>query len=254
VVARWQLLAGGVSRHEINRRLQSGRLHVLHRGVYAVGHTAVTRTGRWMAAVLAGGPGAVLSHHAAAALWQLREPPGGPIDVTVERQKRAVKGIRFHRARPPADEVGELDGIPVTSMPRTLLDLAAILDERALERALNEADYLRLTDPLSLPALLTRYPRRKGTPNLRRALERRAAGSTRTRSELEERFLHLLHAHGLPRPRVNVQVRASARSTACGRRRGWRSSSTAGAPTPRPPPSSATASAIAGSRPAAGAW
>ena len=159
-----------------------------------------------MAAVLAGGPGAVLSHHAAAALWRLRTPRGGPIDVTVARQKTAGTGIRFHRARLPDDEVTGLDGIPVTSTPRTLLDLAAVLDARGLERAINEADYLRLTDALSLPDLLRRYPRRAGTPKLRAALERRARGATRTRSDMEERFLRLLDKHGLPRPRVNAQV------------------------------------------------
>jgi very-short-patch-repair endonuclease len=206
VVSRAQLLALGLGRHAIHWRLRSGRLHLLHRGVYAVGHTAVTGHGRWMAAALAGGPDAVLSHHAAAALWRLRDPRGGPVDVTTPRHRRGGRGLRFHQVRLPDGEVTELDGIPVTSMPRTLLDLAAVLDLRALERAINEADYLRLTDALSLPDMLRRYPRRAGTPRLSQALARRTAGATRTRSEMEELFLQLLDAHGLPRPAVNAYV------------------------------------------------
>lgn len=206
IVARSQLLEAGVGRHEIDGRLRSGRLHVLHRGVYAVGHPAIAQLGRWMAAVLAGGGGALLGHHTGAALWLLRDPRSGPIDVTVARQRRAVKGIRFHRARIPSDERAVLHGIPVTSMPRTLLDLAAVLDARQLERVINEADYLRLTDRLSLHDLLERYPRRAGTPNLRGALARRAAGATRTRSDMEELFLNLLDEHGLPRPRINARL------------------------------------------------
>ena len=206
VVARRQLLELGLSAEGVDVRRENGRLHVLHRGVYTVGHEAVTRHGRWMAAVLAGGPGAVLSHHAAAVLWQLRDSRGGPTDVTVTGQRRALKGIRFHRAAIPPDERTTLHGIPVTSMPRTIFDLAADLDERPLERMINEADYLRLTDPLSLDDLLIRYPRRKGAPKLRQALARRAAGATRTRSEMEELFLNLLERHGLPRPRINAFI------------------------------------------------
>jgi very-short-patch-repair endonuclease len=206
VVSRAQLIEGGLGRHAVQVRLGAGRLHVLHRGVYAVGHEAITRRGRFMAAVLAGGPGAVLSHHAAAALWELRDPRTGPIDVTVPRQRRGGHGLRFHHTRVPPDERTALHGTPVTSMPRTILDLAAVLDARPLERAINEADYLRLTDRLSLHDLLARYPRRAGTPRLREALARRARGSTRTRSHMEELFLQLLDRHGLPRPRVNAFV------------------------------------------------
>ena len=91
-------------------------------------------------------------------------------------------------------------------MPRTLLDLAAVLDGRRLERAINEADVLRLTDALSLRDLLVRYPRRAGTPAIAAALAARAAGATVTRSELEERFLDLLERHGLARPRTHTSI------------------------------------------------
>src|SRR5215213_7525729 len=206
VVSSAQLLRLGLTGDHVDLRRRRGRLHSLHRGVFAVGHMAVTKEGRWMAAVLAGGADALLSHAAAAALWRLRERVPAIADVTVARTRRPRRGIQFHRARVPHDERTTLHGIPVTSMPRTILDLAAVLEARPLERAINEADYLRLTDALSLHDLIARYPRRRGTPRLRQALARRAAGATRTRSEMEELFLSLLERHGLPRPRINAHV------------------------------------------------
>ena len=205
-IARWQLVECGLERGGIATRVQAGRLHVLHRGVYAVGHCAIGRKGRSMAAVLAGGPGAALSHHAAATLWKLRPHRTGSTDVTVPRQRRSGRAVRFHHTRLPPDEITVLDGIPVTTVPRTLFDLAGALDPRQVERALNEADYLRLTDRLSLRDLLERYPRRAGAPTVRSALAGREVGATLTRSELEERFLHLLEGAGLPRPMVNSVI------------------------------------------------
>ena len=197
-----------------------------------------------------------LSHHAAAALWMLRAYLLGETDVTVPRQRRSGPGVRFHHVRLPADEVTVLDGIPVTTMPRTLFDLAAVLDARQLERALNEADFLRLTDRLSLPDLLARYPRRPGAVNLRAALTARSAGATRTRSELEERFIRLLDRHAPPaaadqRPRAGPGRRRGGLRLAGRSGSSW--SSTAAPPTPPPPPSRPTASAIGSSRPPAGA-
>lgn len=128
------------------------------------------------------------------------------VDVTVAENRRPCNGVRFHRTAIPPDERTVLYGIPVTTVPRTLLDLAAVLDGRRLERAINEADVLRLTDALSLRDLLVRYPRRAGTPAIAAALAARAAGATVTRSELEERFLDLLERHGLSRPRTNTYI------------------------------------------------
>ena len=128
------------------------------------------------------------------------------VDVTVARNRRHRRGMRFHRVSLPPDEITVLHGIPVTTVPRTLFDLAAVLDTRQVERALNEADYLRLADRLSLPALLDRHPRRAGAAAVRAALALRASGATVTRSELEERFLDLLDDAGLPRPLVNTLV------------------------------------------------
>ena len=157
-----------------------------------------------MAAVLAGGPGAVLSHWSAAALWGIGPNGTGPVHVTVPRQRRSRDGIRFHNSKLPPDEITEVDGIPVTTVPRTLFDQATSLTPRRLERALNEADIRRLTDRLTLDDLLTRYPGRAGSRAVRAALRGRRAGATMTRSELEERFIELLDAEGFPRPEVNV--------------------------------------------------
>ncbi len=160
-----------------------------------------------MAAVLAGGPGAVLSHHAGRrALAAASSRPRCSIDVTVAQQRRQWQRRPVPPHRHPARRGTVLHGIPVTTVPRTLLDLAAVLDGRRLERAINEADVLRLTDALSLRDLLVRYPRRAGTPAIAAALAARAAGATVTRSELEERFLDLLERHGLPRPRTNTYI------------------------------------------------
>jgi len=106
----------------------------------------------------------------------------------------------------PADEITCLAAIPVTTVPRTLLDLATVLDHRGVERAMNEAEVKSYTDPLSLPALLARYPRRRGTAAIRDILTAAGLGSTLTRSELEERFLRFVARAGLPRPELNVPI------------------------------------------------
>src|SRR4051794_3459382 len=153
VVGRWQLEA---SRRVIARWLREGCLHEVHRGVYAVGHRRLTQRGWWMAAVLAGGAGTVLSHRAAAALWQIRA--SDMIDVTTLRRLRR-SGIVAHNNTLQRDEITTRDGIPVTPVARPLLDLAAVLQPAALEHALNEAEYRRYADPTSLGALVARHPR-----------------------------------------------------------------------------------------------
>ncbi|MEA2390075.1 MAG: hypothetical protein QOK31_184 [Solirubrobacteraceae bacterium] len=156
-----------------------------------------------MAAVLAAGPGAVLSHRSAAALWSLRRYDGTP-EATVWPRRRSRAGLRLHAAALPADEVTEHDGIPVTTPARTLLDLASILDPSAFERALHEAEVQRLHGPLSLVDLLTRHAGARGTGALRKALNRALIGIDITRSELEHRFLAFLDDQKLPRPRSNA--------------------------------------------------
>lgn len=211
MIARRQLVGLGPGKGAIDHRVKLQRLVPFHRGVYAVGHGAISNEGHWMAAVLAGGPGAVLSHRSAAELWALRSGRSAPIDITVDGGRGRRPGIRFHRSPLPIDEVTTSHGIPTTTVPRTLFDEAAVVRPRELERALNEADVLRLWDRLSVVDLLERYPNRAGSAALRAALRARRAGATVTRSELEEMFIEFLDEVALPRPEINASLLAEGR-------------------------------------------
>lgn len=203
MVARWQLLDAGIDRREIEHRVHCRRLRIVHRGVYAVGHDALTLRGRWMAAVLAGGPDAVLSHRAAAALWGMRRWEGR-IEVTSPRRMLRGRTIRGYQRLLPADEVTIVDGIPVTTVSRTLLDLATVTDEQALTRAIEQAEILRLSDPLSPAAVLERHAGTRGAGRLRAALGRPLPPITR--SDLERRFLTALSKAAVQEPETNVLV------------------------------------------------
>ncbi len=178
---------------------------MVHRGVYAVGHAALTRQGRWIAALLAVGPGAVLSHRSAAELWRLGPREGAGVDISINRARARRKGIVVHRSALGPDEITIVDGIPVTTVARTLLDLAAELTRRQLERALHEADIQRLWDVTGLRALMDRYPSRRGTRTLRAIFAANYLGAP-TRNDFEARFLVSLVDNALPRPLVNHQV------------------------------------------------
>jgi predicted transcriptional regulator of viral defense system len=208
VVARAQLRALGLSESAIARRAQAGRLHRVHTSVYTVGHPLLTTHGRWLAAVLACGPQAALSHASSGALWEIRRSDAVIVDVTVPRTgSRRRPGLRIHRPRVlRPDEVTTKDGIPVTTAARTLLDLAATLKERELHRALDQAEIRELTEYRALDAIARAHPGHRGAVNLARALTEHYAGTTLTRSELEERFLALCAAYGLPTPAVNAHV------------------------------------------------
>jgi very-short-patch-repair endonuclease len=156
-----------------------------------------------MAAVLSCGPDALLSHRPAAALLGIRDGARARIDVTVPRRLRPRDGIRPHRALVPDDERTVHAGIPVTTVPRTLLDLANVLQAHELRRALEQAQALRLADPLTLVAVVQRHPGRRGAAALNAALAEGPLRSSLTRSELERRFLALIDRAGLPKPRVN---------------------------------------------------
>jgi predicted transcriptional regulator of viral defense system/very-short-patch-repair endonuclease len=218
VVGRGQLVGLGLSEEAVRVRLRAGRLHRVHPGVYAVGYQPLTQQARWMAAVLFCGEGAVLSHRSAAALWGIRGSAGATIHVTSSAKAHSRGVIQRHYSRLPDDETTIEDGIPVTSVPRTIFDLAAgpprSIAERAqaVESMLRQAEYRELHDSLSLPVLLGRYPRRSGARAVRLALARRGESTGHTRSPLEERFLAFLDRHDLPRPKLNAWIEVGGTS------------------------------------------
>ena len=204
VISRRQLFALGLSRHAINHRIHRGRLHPIYPGVYSVGRPDLSRRGHWMAAVLACGPAAFLSHNSAAALYGIRLSRAHEIDV-VTRTVHRHPGIRIHRRKniPPGD-VTTYDGIPVTTPVCTLIDLAADLPRNELEAALNEADLRGLIDLERLRAELEATPCRPGLAKLKRTIDRRTF--TFTRSTLERSFLPIARRAGLPKPLTRVYV------------------------------------------------
>ena len=197
MVSRRQLRELGFDRGGIQRRVASGRLHRLYRGVYAVGHTVVSGHGRWLATVMACGDGAVLSHRSAAALWGIRPTASAKVDVTVSHTSgvRPTTAIAVHRSRRPVT-TARREGIPVTAPGQTLADLAIALPRRALEKAAEMAEAQRLD--VHIPA---GHP---GETRLREAMAHDL--STTTRSPLEDAFLELCDAHDIPRPLVNTVV------------------------------------------------
>lgn len=186
VLATGELLACGLTRQGIHRRVRSGHLHPLHRGVYAIGHLAVSKHGRWVAAVKACGPGAALSHQSAAGFWDLLTRYDGPIHVTVPiaRHPRPTRGIAVHRSRTLGDrDVVRRDGILVTIPIRTLRDLKRVLPREQWEAAVDRAR----GKGFSVADLIEEAP---------------------TRSALERSFLRLCRRHRIPAPRVNEWVGA----------------------------------------------
>ena len=211
VVGRTQLGGCGIDDDGIARRVRKGALHRVHRGVYAVGYPSLTAHGRWMAAVLACGNGAVLSHLDAAALWKIYDGAGARVHVTAPSQ-RAVAGLWTHRARRlHAEDVTVHDLIPVTTVARTLVDLTDLLGRDRLLRAIREAEYLRLLDPIALDAAVQRARGRRRLEALKQALAGHRPGQI-VRGELEHRFHELVDAAGLPAPEANVKVRTRRRT------------------------------------------
>jgi predicted transcriptional regulator of viral defense system len=202
VVSTAQLRHLGLDRFAVNRRVAAGWLHLLHRGVYAVGHASVSTRGRYLAAVLACGPAAALSHRSAADLWGLR-PRSGRIEVTVPRGRLGPSELEVHRSRMvDTTDLTWLDQIRSTTVARTLLDLAAVVPEHDLARAVDRAERLERFDLAAVEDVLSRARGRLGTATLRRAIA--AWRPRRTRSELEERHEELVRAAGLPAPRLNI--------------------------------------------------
>ena len=208
VVARWQLLQLGLTADMIQDRITAGHLHRIYRGVYAVGHRRLTLKGRWMAAVLACGPDAVLSHRAAAALWDLRPVPSGPLDVTAPgRRRRGHAGIRVHSVRTlHDDDRATVDGIPVTAVHRTLLDFAEQARQQQLRHAVEAAMRMDLLDGRKLDELLARSRGRHGLAPLKAVIADIRGPAPWTQSELERAFLSAIREAGLPEPQANVIV------------------------------------------------
>jgi very-short-patch-repair endonuclease len=206
VVARRQLLAFGMGSRAIEIRIERGRLHPLHRGVYEVGYRRISRKGRWMAAVLATGPRACLSRRSAARFWRLLPPGDEWPEMTVPPGHRVRRsGLIVRESTLAADEWEKVDGIPVTAPFRTIFDLAAVGKTREVERAWHESLVRELTAKVSLPTLLERHPRHRGTRMLRALLGSEAPVGI-TRNDFEEAFLVLVDAHGIRRPRMNAAL------------------------------------------------
>jgi very-short-patch-repair endonuclease len=205
VVARWQLEESGVRRWTVNEELARGHLLPLHRGVFAVGHRVLTYRGRWMAAVLACGPEAVLSHHAAAALHDLRPVPRAVIDVSAPGKRRHA-GVRCHVSTIDPLQRAEIDQIPVTSLERTCLDYAEQATPRQLRAALESAERQSLLDLRKLNHLLDHSPGRRGRKPLTRAMAALTDNPEWTQSPHEDRFLELIRSSDLPLPRANLLI------------------------------------------------
>lgn len=206
VVSLQQLLEFGATASGIRTWVQRGRLRRLHRGVYAVPGARLTRHARWLAAVLACGPRAALSHPSAAVLRGLR-PGGGGIHVSVPRASvRALEGVTVHATKTlKAHDVTTVEGIPCTTVARTLVDMGDVTTRREVELAVNEAELLRLFDLTAAEEVLGRAGPRKGAGVLRAVLAD-LAQPTLTNSRLEEAFLALCRRHRLPSPEVNAWI------------------------------------------------
>jgi predicted transcriptional regulator of viral defense system len=208
VVSLTQLMERGLSERAVHDRAVASRLHRIHQGVYAVGHPLLTQEGRWMAAVLACGPGAVLSHRSAAALWGLRRDGRSTVDVTAPcRRGRIPIGIDAHRHSSLHNrDRTTVKCIPCTSVARTLLDIAATVSPRQLHNAITEAEVLRAFDLVAVQDVISRSRRRRGVARLRRSVGAYDSRHERTRGELERRFLTLCARSELPPPEVNAPL------------------------------------------------
>lgn len=206
VVTTWQLRAAGWGRGMVSRRLASGRLTHLHRGVYAVGRPLLPGA-RELAAVLACGADAVVSHRSAAVLWGLTTVPPAEVEVSVvAKNRKSRRGVRVHRLSTlDARDRTERNGIPVTSPARTLIDFAASASADDLEWALAQARAMRLVGDWELSAALGRAANHPGMVAVRAALKREG-GPRLTRSEAERLLLRLIRDAKLPEPQANARV------------------------------------------------
>lgn len=207
VVTLGQLQFLGLGRAAVAKRARTGGLHRIHRAVYAVRHPALTAHGRWMAATRAYGPNALLSHRSAAALWGLLDGGEAQTHITLPgRSGRARGGIEVHASVTLTDaDKASRDGIPCTSPARTLVDLGDVANRRTVQRAVDQAEVLRLFDLRAVEDALGRAGRRRGVGVLGAVLAD-YTGPALTSQELEERFLGFCRAASLPEPEVNAWI------------------------------------------------
>ena len=209
IVTGAQLKRLGIGRRRIGRWAANGRLHRLYRGVFTVGSPRLSGEGRWLAAVRACGPDALLSHLSAGALWGLLSTDPALVHVTTPRCRKGHPGIRVHRPRravADADRV-QRGGIPVTSAARTWFDLAAMLGDRRLKDALSRGEREGILDPAALATALGRRRGVRGQAAARRVLgAHRSAHGIRFRSGLERTFWEAWMARGLAAPEVNARA------------------------------------------------
>ena len=206
VIALWQLRDLGLSESAVRMRVRAGKLHRIHRGVYAVGHARVSMDGRRTAAVLALGRTAFASHRMATALHAVVN--SSALEVTVPgRGQRRVPGVIVHRTRCLVpDEVVEIDGIPCTSLARTLIDYAELATDRQIERACEQAEILRVYDHKAIATAIARQPTRRGSKRLLAVVDASRAGATPTANDVEEAMLAICDRLRAPRPLVNAWI------------------------------------------------
>lgn len=209
LVTRERLLAAGLTADAITHLLRTGRLHRVWPGVYAVGRPALTREGRWLAAVLACGPGAALGLLCAGALWDVweRAVPARPqVCVPTGGGRRGASGIEIHRTALDGADVTTRYGIPVTSLARTLLDLAGVLDARRLRAAIRQAERVHRLDLRTLRRSVEAPRRSVKHALLRRALDAYVPAAASTEADAEMAFLELCSRRGLPAPECQVPI------------------------------------------------
>jgi predicted transcriptional regulator of viral defense system/very-short-patch-repair endonuclease len=205
VVATWQLQCLGYGRRSVAKAADVGRLHRLHRGVYAVGHRRLTWHGRCMAAVLASYP-SVASHLSAAWLWGLLRSRPDTLHVTSRRTRRAKRSFVVHTADLARADLARRDEIPVTSLSRTILDVAVMSRPRTVRRHIQLADDLEVFDLREMDDLLERTKGHRGQAKVRAALDLYDEKPVFTRSGLERRFLEVVREAGLSEPAMNLFV------------------------------------------------
>jgi very-short-patch-repair endonuclease len=209
LISRRQLFELGLTRGLVDKALARRRIVALHRGVYAVGHLSLPQLAPGMAAVLAVGDDALLSHHSAAAVWGFAPPREGDVDITVvgrdAGRKRAGIHVHLAGALHPRD-AGRIHNIPITAAARTLLDITPNLTPRQLERAFDRALKSRIVTRHAVAETAARAERRPGAARLAALARAELRAPADTRSEAEERFHGLIRAGGLPEPELNVRL------------------------------------------------